>query len=220
MELEEIFVSEKALKSDEINDFLSNIDKETLNIHVCEDKLFEKISDTVASQGIVGVVKLPDNSHSEIKENGLYIALDRLQDPGNLGTIIRTADAAGVDGILVSKGTVDPFNAKVLRSTMGSIFKVNLIFEDDLKERLVSEQKNGAKVLVTNLENAANYNEINYMGTLIIVIGNEGSGVSSDIINMATQNVKIPIWGEAESLNASVAAGILMYEAAKTRRGL
>lgn len=181
-------------------------------------ELFDGLSDTVNSQGVMAVVKFPQPLTS-IDPNGLYLALDHIQDPGNLGTMIRTADAAGFSGLIYSKGTVDPFSEKVLRSTMGSVFSLPLMVCEDLPAFLAeSAAEKGMQILCTSLEDSLDYSEANYNKGSIIVIGNESQGVSEAVFNQATNRIKIPIYGEAESLNAAVAAAIIMYEAIKQRR--
>lgn len=179
--------------------------------------LFEDLSDTVNSQGVMAVVKMP-KKHFELKAEGLYLALDHIQDPGNLGTMIRTADAAGFTGLIYNKGTVDPYGEKVLRSTMGSIFSLPLYCCDDLPAFLADAKTQGLQVLCTSLEDSLDYAAADYQRGSIIVIGNESQGVSEGVFSEATQKIKIPIYGQAESLNAAVAAAIVMYEAVKQRR--
>lgn len=181
-------------------------------------ELFEMLSDTVNSQGIMGVVQIPKLLES-LDPNGLYLALDHIQDPGNLGTMIRTADAAGFSGLIYSKGTVDPYSEKVLRSTMGSIFSLPLMPCENLPEFLAQVKVvQNMQVLCTSLEDSLDYSQVDYSMGSIIVIGNESQGVSTDVFNQATQRIKIPIYGEAESLNAAIAAAVIMYEAIKQRR--
>ena len=193
-------------------------------IYILTEGLFKELSQTEQSQGIIGVLQIPDNQNlthyfetaresqnMENKKN--MIMLDRIQDPGNLGTIIRTADAAGIDTILLVKGTVDPYNPKVVRSTAGSILYVHLIEVDDSIETIEILKSNGYHVVVTALENAKDYNDVSSYGEKnCLVIGNEANGVSEHFIQSSDSRVKIPIIGQAESLNASVAAGIMMYK--------
>lgn len=193
-------------------------------VYILVESLFQELSQTEQSQGIIGVLQIPANQslvHAlETHQNTInhdshknIIMLDRIQDPGNLGTIIRTADAAGIDTILLVKGTVDPYNPKVVRSTAGSILYVNLIEVDDSIETIEILKSNGYRVVVTALENAKDYNDVSSYGEKnCLVIGNEANGVSDHFIQSSDSRVKIPIIGQAESLNASVAAGIMMYK--------
>jgi TrmH family RNA methyltransferase len=141
-----------------------------------------------------------------------------LQDPGNLGTIIRTSSAANVGAVLIGKGSVDPYSPKVVRSTMGSIFQVPIISLEDLAEALRWLKNNYSfKVIVGDLEASDYYYEENLTGNTVIVIGNENRGPSKSILDIADKSVKIPLLGRTESLNASVAASILIYESVRQR---
>lgn len=193
-------------------------------VYILVASLFQELSQTEQSQGIIGVLQIPANQslvHTlDTRQNtrnhdscNNIIMLDRIQDPGNLGTIIRTADAAGIDTILLVKGTVDPYNPKVVRSTAGSILYVQLIEVDDSIKTIEMLKSNGYHVVVTALENAKDYNDASSYGEKnCLVIGNEANGVSEHFIQSSDSRVKIPIVGQAESLNASVAAGIMMYK--------
>ena len=193
-------------------------------VYILSEGLFKELSQTEQSQGIIGVLQIPEHQNlthffeiaresQNLESNKNIIMLDRIQDPGNLGTIIRTADAAGIDTILLVKGTVDPYNPKVVRSTAGSILYVNLLEVDDSVETIEILKLNGYHVVVTALENARDYNDASsYTEKNCLVIGNEANGVSEHFIQSSDSRVKIPIIGQAESLNASVAAGIMMYK--------
>ncbi len=193
------------------------IDKETLyeiskyNLIYVTEKVFNTITDVKTPQGIIAIVE-KNNSTCEINySEEIIIALDDVQDPGNLGTIIRTADSANLKQIILSKNSADPYNPKVVRSTMGGIFRVNIIEVDNLEETLKQTQKNGFKVMVTVLDTQKSIFDANY-NKKVIVIGNEANGISKSIQNIADEKVKIPMLGKTESLNASVAAGVMIYE--------
>ena len=193
------------------------IDKETLyeiskyNLIYVTEKVFNTITDVKTPQGIIAIVE-KNNSTCEINySEEIIIALDDVQDPGNLGTIIRTADSANLKQIILSKNSADPYNPKVVRSTMGGIFRVNIIEVDNLEETLKQTQKNGFKVMVTVLDTQKSIFDANY-NKKVIVIGNEANGISKLIQNIADEKVKIPMLGKTESLNASVAAGVMIYE--------
>ncbi|WP_339228337.1 RNA methyltransferase [Oceanobacillus sp. FSL K6-2867] len=165
------------------------------------------ISQTATPQGIIAVIE----SYKQSEQNGNHLLLiDSIQDPGNLGTIIRTADAAGMDGIILGDGTVDLYNDKVIRSTQGSIFHIPVLHAD-LGEEITKLKQKGFEIWATSLEKASNYNDIIPKAKVAIILGNEGAGVQADLIEQADRAVKIPIYGQAESLNVSIAAGILMY---------
>ena len=191
--------------------------KNVCEVMVLSGQLMKDISQTEHSQGIIGVMRnqpLPDlKSHLEREDSKNILFLDRLQDPGNLGTIIRTADAAGFDTIICTKGTVDAFNPKVVRSTAGSILNVLVYYVEDSMESLTMIKEKGYKCVVTALDNAVDYHLPDIYGAKnCLVIGNEANGVSAQVLDLADVTVKIPILGGAESLNASVAAGIMMYQ--------
>lgn len=149
--------------------------------------------------------------HKLIIHGDIIVALDDVQDPGNLGTILRTADSIGLTQILVSKGTADAYNPKVVRSTMGAIFRVKIIECEDLKQTLKEIKKHKFKVVVSSLQTENSLYDMNYHKK-VIVIGNEANGVEQEIQELADEKIKIPMLGKTESLNASVATGIILYE--------
>lgn len=203
-----VFVSESA--KDKWNSFsietsLQNCTK----VYTVTDQVFKVISSTDTPQGIAAVV---NNKLIEAEnKQGFYILVDKVQDPGNMGTIIRTAHAAGALAIITTKGTVDIYNEKTLRSTMGSIFHVPIIQDENLTN-IQALKNNGFKLIVTSLDTDNNFYNINLKDKIIIAVGNEGNGVSEEIFSMSDIKVKIPMPGEAESLNVSVAASIMMFE--------
>lgn len=184
------------------------IDTKNFKVEYVNKSIFELISDTVTPQGILAVIK--EKEPQEITSQVLF-ALDDIQDPGNMGTIIRTLDAAGIKDLIISKESADIYNPKVTRSTMGAIYRVNVIREN-LKSKLIELQEKGYKIVVTSLATDKYYYDIDYNEKMIIVIGNEGKGVSKEINEIADIKIKIPMLGKAESLNASIATGILAYE--------
>lgn len=176
--------------------------------------IFKTISEVSTPQGILAIVEKNNikNKDSEIDYNqDIIVALDDIQDPGNLGTILRTVDSIGLNQILVSKETADSFNPKVVRSTMGAIFRVKVIECDNLTEKLKEARKHKYKVVVSSLQTNNSVYDIDYKKKLI-VIGNEANGVKKEIQEMADEKIKIPMLGKTESLNASVATGIILYE--------
>ena len=201
--------------------------------------IMDSLSDVKTPQGIIGVVEKSkrfaeeDNDENKSKNNidaetnmlgnktgiepkvdytqDIIIALDGVQDPGNLGTIIRTADSANLNQIIISKTSAGPYNPKVVRSTMGAIFRVNIIETENIVEELKKAQENGFKVMVTALDSSESIYKTEF-NKKVIVIGNEANGVSKEVQSIADEKVKIPMLGKTESLNASVAAGIMIYE--------
>jgi TrmH family RNA methyltransferase len=182
-----------------------------------------KLSETKSPQGIVAEVKKPRRNWQDWLSSAgegafLLLMLDEIQDPGNLGTILRTAEAAGVDAVIMGKGSVDLFNGKVVRATMGALFRLP-VFSQQLVEAAETLKRLGARILVSSVnEGSLAYDEADYSGKVAIVIGNEGRGVSSEMIKKADSLVHIPLYGRAESLNAAVAAGVLVYEAKRKRK--
>lgn len=192
------------------------------DVIVFSDSLFKELIQTENTQGIVGVLKMPSEGelemHLDTHPSDQILFLDRIQDPGNLGTIIRTADAAGMETIILSKGSADAYNPKVVRSTAGSILNVHLFYVDDALKTLEALKRMNYKCVATSLEGAVDYNlDDNYGDKNCLIIGNEANGVSMEVLEVSDVKVKIPIYGGAESLNASVAAGIMMYRIKSSR---
>ena len=188
------------------------------NAEVIEDRVFEKISDTKTPQGVLSVIRQPEYSLDDIIKNGdLYVILEDIQDPGNLGTIIRTAEGAGVSGVIMSKGCVDIYNPKTIRSTMGSVYRVPFVYTDDLKSAIAKLKENGIEVYAAHLKGKSDYDDISYRRAAFL-IGNEGNGLSDETALLADTYIRIPMEGQVESLNAAVATAILMYEFGRQRR--
>lgn len=174
-------------------------------------KIFNTISEVNSPQGIIAVVE-KNNKNSKIDYNeDIIVVLDNLQDPGNLGTILRTIDSANLKQVIVTKNTVDAYNPKVVRSTMGAIFRVKQIETENLVQTLNEIKKNGFEIMCTALDGATSIYNIDF-NKKVIIIGNEANGVSKEVQDFADKKVKIPMLGKTESLNASVAAGIIIYE--------
>ena len=192
---------------------LVQTDLNVSSVYVVQDPIFDKIEHSVNGQGILGIAKKYVNDlHSFIVEDGLYVALDGVQDPGNLGTIIRTAVAAGAKGIFLLKGTVDPYNEKCVRSTMSALCNIPIFEDVTLSEFYDFIKDNTIKTYVTSLENSKPYHTISYAKRTMIILGNEGNGVSREIIEMCDQAITIPMYGDIESLNVSIAAALCMYK--------
>ncbi|SKC43581.1 23S rRNA (guanosine(2251)-2'-O)-methyltransferase RlmB [Maledivibacter halophilus] len=193
---------------------LEKISQRKIELCKINDKIFKEISTTDSPQGILGVVKRRYYDLEDIisKDKLFLIILDKLQDPGNVGTIIRTADAAGVSCIISLKGTVDIYNSKTIRSTMGSIFSMPIIHIETIGDVIEILKGNGVDIISTTLEAERYHFEVKYGRKNAIIIGNEGNGISNELIKRSDIKVKIPIIGNAESLNASIAAGIIIYE--------
>ena len=175
------------------------------------DKIFNLITQVTNPQGIMAIIEKNSEKNQIDYTQDIILVLDDVQDPGNLGTILRTADSIGLNLLVVSKGTADAFNSKVVRSTMGAIFRIKIIETQDLIRTIKEMKKHHFKLMVTSLQTENSIYDINF-NKKIIVIGNEANGVSKEIQDMADEKAKIPMLGRTESLNASVAAGIVMYE--------
>ena len=174
-------------------------------------KIFSLISDVQNPQGIMAVIEKQNSEDNIDYKEDVIVVLDGIQDPGNLGTILRTIDSVGLKQVIVSKETADAYNPKVVRSTMGAIFRVNIIESDNLIETLKNLKKHKYKVMATSLETNNNIYDVDY-NKKVIVIGNEANGVSQEILDFADEKIKIPMLGRTESLNASVATSIILYE--------
>lgn len=184
------------------------------------DNVFAQMSDTRTPQGILAVIKMAEYEIGDIiaHDNGLYVIVENLQDPGNLGTIIRMSEAAGVDGIIMSPNTVDIYNPKTIRSTMGSLYRVPFVYADDFAGTLEQMKSKGVELYAAHLEGSVEYTEPDYTKASAFVIGNEGNGLTDAVTNICSNRIRIPMAGKVESLNAAIAASVLTFEAARQRR--
>lgn len=181
------------------------------------EKIFKLITDVVAPQGIMAIVEKPSKVENKIDyKQDYFLLLDNIQDPGNMGTILRTADSLNMKQIIVSPGTADCYNSKVVRSTMGAIFRVNVI-ERDLEKVIKEMQKREIKVYATDLKTDKTIYDVDYKKAAV-VIGNEANGVSQNVLEAANERIKIPMPGKTESLNAAVATGVILYEINRRNR--
>ncbi len=175
-------------------------------------KVFDSITDVNTPQGILAIIKRKALDEQEISyKEDLIVVLDGIQDPGNLGTILRTVDSVGLSQIVLSEKTADPYNPKVVRSTMGAIFRLNIIQSNNIIEDLKKIKKNRFKLLATSLENSESIYNID-LNRKAIIIGNEAKGVSKEVFDIVDEKTKIPMLGKTESLNAAVATGVILYE--------
>lgn len=184
-----------------------------LNCIYVAEKIFNTITDVINPQGIMAIIEKNTNKEIAIdyKESN-FLILDNIQDPGNMGTILRTADSLNINQIIVSKGSSDIYNLKVVRSTMGAIFRVKVIESDNLVKTIKEMKKHKINIYATDLETDKSIYDVDYTKSAI-VIGNEANGVSKEILEEATQKIKIPMIGKTESLNAAVATSIILYHA-------
>ena len=240
--LVKVYISE-TFKADN-EEFLKKMNYEALGKDILEDvsdNVFIRMSDTQTPQGIMAVVKMSDvciedmfekDNYTDSKDDGadkvedntvdakkqpLLLILENLQDPGNLGTIVRMAEGAGVTGIIMSSNTVDIYNPKTIRSTMGSLYRVPVIYVDDICKAVDECKEKGVKVYAAHLKGTDNYNQKDYAQPTAFMIGNEGNGLSDRLTQKADELVRIPMQGKVESLNAAIACTILTYEVVRQR---
>jgi len=213
MEIEYLIISEGS--EDKLNEYLNEYINEE-KIYIMKKNLFTMLTSTETPQGAIAVVKnkeLPKDIEGEF-----FLLCDKVQDPGNLGTIIRTAHAAGVDGIILTKGTVDIYNDKSIRSTMGSLFYVPIIQDDEELSFVRKLKDEGFSLVATSLQESKDFFESDLKGKIILSVGNEGNGISEEVFSLADKKVKIPMPGGAESLNVAIATSIILFE--KVRQNL
>lgn len=219
--LVQLYVAESYLKQQEHNSYLEEmVSRHKSSYEVAADKVFREMADTQTPQGILAVVR---QKHYRLEDlfsadrAAHLIILEGIQDPGNLGTILRTGEGAGVTGVILSKGSVDLYNAKVIRATMGSIFRVPFLYTDCLGEVLKEIQKK-CTLYAAHLQGECSYDKADYTKDTAFLVGNEANGLSEEIASYADRLIRIPMLGKVESLNVGVAASVLMYEVFRQRR--
>jgi len=182
-------------------------------------KQFADLSDVETPQGILAVVKQQEHDLQSVLKvkNPLVVFCVEIQDPGNLGTIIRTADAVSASGVILSKGTVDPYNQKVIRASMGSLFHLPIVQADDVFKTIKQLKEKNIQIVVTDISSKKDFFAIEYRKPCAILVGNEGSGLPKEIVGLADRSVKIPMPGKAESLNVGVSTAVILYEALRQR---
>lgn len=213
----QFFFTEKA--KEKFADFYNTIMNTAKESYCISEEISKKLSDTQGPQGMycVCATKNSNDGKDKINPHGKYIFLENVQDPSNLGAVARTAEAMGVDGMIVSGGC-DIYNPKALRACMGAFFRLNIIECDDAVGFIRSVQKEGLRVFASTPQSSAqNITETDLSGGVVLVVGNEGNGVTPETMEAADGKVTIPMLGRAESLNASTAAAILIWE--MVRRG-
>ncbi len=226
--LEKLLFSESFSKKEEAGKVLRELAEKGRPMEpvLVSDTVFAKMSDTVHPQGICAVVRQPVYAPGQLLENaagtgGVLLVLENIQDPGNLGTMLRTAEAAGACGVLLSKDCVDPFNPKVVRSTMGAMYRVPFSVYDDMNELMPELKKRQIRSLAASLgADSEDYTKADYAGAVAILIGNEGNGLLPATIEGADGRIRIPMEGMTESLNAAVSAALLLYEARRRKNCL
>ncbi|MBE5827020.1 MAG: RNA methyltransferase [Butyrivibrio sp.] len=230
LQVKEVYITEKFL------DTADEDDKEILwryGAETVSDEVMKKMSDTQTPQGVLAVMRqyeyskdevltgYNESSFSEGKETApLLLVLENIQDPGNLGTMLRSGEGAGVTGVILSKGCADIYNPKVIRSTMGSIFRMPFIYVEDLAGTVKDLEAKGINTYAAHLKGQKNYDEFDYRKPTAFLIGNEGNGLTKETADAAATYVLIPMKGEVESMNAATSSAILTFEASRQRRGV
>ena len=213
--IEKLYVSE-TLTSDPA--LMEQVEK--LPYDIVADSVFRQMSDTQTPQGILTVLRRPSYTLEDILggKNPLVMVLEDLQDPGNAGTILRTGEGAGVSGVLLTRTCVDITNPKVIRSTMGSVYRMPFLYVESVVSLTQELKKHNIRTFAAHLKGRNSYDQESYTGGTAFLIGNEGKGLTEEAANSADCLIRIPMCGKVESLNAAMASGILMYEAARQRR--
>lgn len=213
VEIKRVFVTEKALCDyEEYTEPLIAVAKEK---YLVSAELFAKLSDTVTPQGVAAVCATPNNCN-KAESKGMYIALENMQDPSNLGAVARTAEALGISGIIIGKGSSDPYSPKAQRAAMGSLLRLPVIVADNFLEYIGEQKQNGMTVFATTITDAdCELGSVSFPRGSIVMIGNEGNGLTSEAIFLANKKITISMSGRNESLNASVAASLFMWEMTK-----
>ena len=213
--IEKVYVSE-TLTSDPA--LMEQVEK--LPYDIVADSVFRQMSDTQTPQGILTVLRRPSYTLEDILggKNPLVMVLEDLQDPGNAGTSLRTGEGAGVSGVLLTRTCVDITNPNVIRSTMGSVYRMPFLYAESVVSLTQKLKKHNIRTFAAHLKGRNSYDQESYTGGTAFLIGNEGKGLTEEAANSADCLVRIPMCGKVESLNAAMASGILMYEAARQRR--
>ncbi len=227
LQVSDVYVTERFL------DNATEDDKEILwryGAETVSEEVMNKMSDTQTPQGVLAVIRWYEytmeevlegyNAGDEAKENApLLLVLENIQDPGNLGTMLRSGEGAGVTGVILSKGCADIYSPKTIRSTMGSIFRMPFIYVDNISQTVRDLSAKGFKSYAAHLKGQKNYDEFDYKGPTAFIIGNEGNGLTKETADAAGEYILIPMKGEVESMNAATSAAILTFEASRQRRG-
>lgn len=218
--VKQVYVSETYSQVEEHEELLKQLENNAVSVEVVSDAVFKTVSDTQTPQGILAIVKQPEYTLEDLlqEKDGQFLLLESIQDPGNLGTMMRTGEGAGISAIIMNKTTVDLFNPKTIRSTMGSIYRVPFLVVENLNAVIEQLKMHGVKLYAAHLKGRASYDQVSYLAATAFMIGNEGNGLSDEIASLADEYIKIPMEGSVESLNAAISASILMYESYRQRR--
>jgi len=218
-ETESVLFTSSFQKSSTGKKLLQKLESKNVKTIPVKSEEVKKLSDTVTPQGIICVVKIKEFSLDELwsEDSNIILALDAIRDPGNVGTLIRTADAFGIDGVILSSDTVELYNPKVVRSTMGSIFHLPIFDEINLEKIIPQLKKRNFKIYGTDAKEGKDLDKLDYSEGICLLIGSESEGLNKNLLELSDEIIRIPIFGRAESLNASVAGGILLYEITKRK---
>ena len=211
-QLEKAFVTEAFLELPEGRSLAERLQAETVS-----QAVMEKMADTKTPQGILALVRMQETSPEDFG-SGPLLVLEHVQDPGNVGTLFRTSEAAGAGGVILDRETADPYSPKVLRATMGAVFRLPFVISNDLPGLLRQLRAEGFSLTAAHLAGTEYYDAVSYPARTAFLIGNEGNGLSEEVTSLADKKVRIPMEGQTESLNAAVAGALLLYEAYRQRR--
>ncbi|MDO4481433.1 MAG: RNA methyltransferase [Bacillota bacterium] len=216
--LEFALYSDSFIQNGAAGNIIRGLEGRGVPVYSVEDRMFAAVSGTETPQGILAAARKPEWDSSVLEKPGAnFIVLDRVADPGNMGTIIRTSEAAGFEGIVVIKGSADPYSGKVSRAAAGALMRMPVFYAASGKELVDMMKKNGKRTVCTDPRSSVYYYDIDISRDTAIIIGNEASGVSGEIFENADLTAGIPMEGKTESLNAAVASCILMYESLRQR---
>lgn len=218
--VERVIYSESVLRTFEGKDLVGRIISSAIPSEEANEKVIRYLSEVETPQGIIASVKPKNPDIGSLFEaaDPLIVVACAVQDPGNLGTMIRTADAAGCSGIILSAGTVDPYNDKVIRASSGSIFHLNIVKIDDIIELASALKRRGVRIISTYVGAEKDYFSVDLGGPVAVMIGSESKGLPPDVERLSDESVSIPMVGGAESLNAAVSCAVILYEALRQRR--
>lgn len=213
--IEKIFLAEPGGGNFWAEKVIGECEQKKIPFELVGGRAFQKIAATETPQGILALIKAEPLEWPGVQNNNFFLVLEALQDPGNLGTLVRTAEAAGVEQVIVSQNSVDPYNPKVVRASMGSIFRLPIVEEVDLTRPLKEIKKAGGLVLATSSKKGCLYDKISFKFPLALVLGQEAAGISEGTLSLADERVMIPLAGRVESLNVAQAGAILLFEIKK-----
>ena len=218
--VEQVFVTERFLEDPDHQRMVEQVDGK--KVVLVTGEVLKSISDTQTPQGVAAVARQYRYSLEDIRDGGakpLVMFLETIQDPGNLGTILRAGEAAGVTGVIMDRESADIYNPKVIRSTMGSAYRVPFLYVDELGGTVREFKGDGLRLYAAHLDGKHAYDREDYRGACGFLVGNEAKGLRRETADLADAWVRIPMKGNVESLNAAVASALLMFEAARQRRG-